>query len=55
MGKGEVHTGVFVERPEVKGPLGRTRFKWDDDNQMNPKETCWEAMSWIDVAQDRDK
>jgi hypothetical protein len=50
-----VHTGVFVEKPEGKRPLGRTRSKWDDNIQMNPKETCWEVMSWIDVVQDRDK
>jgi hypothetical protein len=39
-----VHTGVFVEKPEGMRPLGRTRSKWDDDIQMNPKETCWESM-----------
>jgi hypothetical protein len=50
MGKGEVHIGVFVEKPEGKKPLGRTRSKWVDDIQMNPKETSWEGMSRIDVA-----
>jgi len=50
-----VHTGDFVEKFEGKRPLGRTRSEWDVDIQINPKESCWEGMSWIDVTQGRDK
>jgi len=50
-----VHTRDFVEKPEGKRPLGRTRSEWDVDIHMNPKETCWEGMSWIGAAQARDK
>ena len=32
-----------------------TWSEWDVDIQMNPKESCWESMSWIDVTQGRDK
>jgi len=49
-----VHTGFFLEKPEGKRPLDRTRSKWDDDIQMNPKETCWEGMRaglmWLRVG-----
>jgi hypothetical protein len=44
-----------MDKLEGKRPLGRTRSKWDDDIQINPKENCWEGMSWIDVVHDRDK
>jgi hypothetical protein len=45
----------IVGKPEGKRPLGRSRFKWVDNNKMDLKETEWEGMDWIDLAQDRDQ
>jgi hypothetical protein len=35
MGRGEVFTGVLIERPEGKRPLGRPRRKWEDNIKMD--------------------
>jgi hypothetical protein len=47
--------GFLVGKPEGKGPLGRTRFRWVDNIKMDLRETGWGGMYWIDVAQDRDQ
>jgi hypothetical protein len=31
MGKREACTGILVGKPEGKGPLGRTRPRWEDN------------------------
>ena len=30
-GRGEAYTGVLVEKPEGRRPLGRTRSRWEDN------------------------
>jgi hypothetical protein len=52
-GRGECR--ILVGRPEGRRPLGRPRFRWEDNIKMHLKELEWEGMDWIDLAQDRDR
>jgi len=46
----------LVGKPEGKGPLGRCRCTWGEDNiKMDLQEVGWGGMDWIDLAQDRDR
>jgi hypothetical protein len=38
-----------------KRPLGRPRRRWVDNFKMNLRETGWDGVDWIDMAQDRDQ
>jgi hypothetical protein len=44
---------ILVGKP--KGPLGRPRHRWVDNIKMDLRETWWDVMDWIDLAQDRDQ
>jgi hypothetical protein len=44
-----------VGKPERKRPLGRPRRRWVDNIKIYLRETGWDGMEWIDVAQDRDQ
>jgi hypothetical protein len=44
-----------VGRPEGKRPLGRSRHRWVDNIQMDLRETGWDGVDWIDMAQVRDQ
>jgi hypothetical protein len=47
---------VLMGRPDESRPLlGRRRCRWDDDIKMYLRETGWEGMDWIDLAQGRDR
>jgi hypothetical protein len=46
---------VMVGKPEGKGPLGRPRRRWEDDNKMDLREVGCGSMDWIELAQDRDR
>jgi len=35
-------------------PLGRPRHRWEDV-RMDLRETEWECMKWMHLAQDRDQ
>jgi hypothetical protein len=35
--------------------LGRPRRRWVDNIKIDLRETGWDGMDWIDVAQDRDQ
>jgi hypothetical protein len=39
----------------MKRALGRPRCRWEDNNEMDLKETGYEDMDWIHPAQDRDQ
>jgi hypothetical protein len=39
---------ISVGKPEGRGSVGRYRHRWEDDFQMDLRET-----EWIDLAQDR--
>jgi hypothetical protein len=46
---------ILVGMPERKRPLGRTRRKWVDNIKMDLRETGWDGMDWIDLAQNMDQ
>jgi hypothetical protein len=55
MGKGRGLYRVLVGKPGVRGPLGRSRCRWEDNIKMDLQEVEWEGVDWIDMAQDRDR
>jgi hypothetical protein len=38
---------VFMGKPERKGPLGRTRRRWEDGIRMDLMEIGWGSVDWI--------
>jgi hypothetical protein len=46
---------ILVRKPEGKRPLRRPRRRWVDSIKMNLRETGWDGMDWIDLAQDKDQ
>jgi hypothetical protein len=46
---------ILVGKPEGKRPLGRPRSRWVDNIKMDLREIGWDAVDWIDLAQDRDQ
>jgi hypothetical protein len=45
--------GVFVGRPEGKGPLVRPRHRWENNIKMDHREIGIDGMNWIQFTQDR--
>jgi hypothetical protein len=45
----------YFEKPEGKRPLGRPRRKGVDNIKMDLRETEWDGMNWINLAQDRNQ
>jgi hypothetical protein len=55
---GEERRGVYsdlVGKPEGKRPLGRPRYRWEDNIKMALQELGCEVMNWIELVQDRDR
>jgi hypothetical protein len=46
---------ILAGKPEGKRPLGRQRRRWVDNIKVYLRETEWDCMDWIDLAQDRDQ
>jgi hypothetical protein len=46
---------ILVGKPEEKRPLGRPRHRWVDNIKRDLREIGWDAVDWIDMAQDRDQ
>jgi hypothetical protein len=44
---------ILVGNPEGKRPLGRPRRRWVDNIKIDLRETGWDGMDWIDLAEDR--
>jgi hypothetical protein len=38
-------------KSEEKRPLGRPRRRWKDEIKMDLRETGWERLEWIHMAQ----
>jgi hypothetical protein len=53
LGRGGACTG-FGGKPEENRPLGRPRFRWEDNIKMDLQEVGW-GMDSIKLAQDRDR
>jgi hypothetical protein len=46
---------VLVGKPEGTKPLGRSRYRWEDNIKMYYQEIGWECVEWIYLAKDRNK
>jgi hypothetical protein len=46
---------VLMGKPEGKRPLGRPRYRWDDEITMDLREIGYGDVDWIQLAQDRDR
>jgi hypothetical protein len=44
---------ILVGKPEGKRSLGRPRRRWVNNIKMDLRETEWDGMDWINLAQDR--
>jgi hypothetical protein len=44
---------ILVGKPEGKSTLGRSICSWVDKIKMDLRETGWNGMDWINLAQDR--
>jgi hypothetical protein len=55
MGKKRNTYRILVGKQERKRPLGRPRCRWVDNVKIDLRETRWDGMNWIDLAQDRDQ
>jgi hypothetical protein len=40
-------------KPEQRIPFGRPRRRWENNIKMDLAETGWQAVDWINLAQDR--
>jgi hypothetical protein len=47
--------GILVGKPEGKRPLGRPRRRWAGNIKLDLRETGWDGMDRIDLAQDKDQ
>jgi len=45
----------LVGKPEGKRPLGRPRRRWEDNIRAHLRETGWEGVDWMHMAQDKDQ
>jgi hypothetical protein len=43
---------ILMGMPQGKRPVGRPRHRWVDNIKMDLRETGWDGMDWIDLAQD---
>jgi hypothetical protein len=44
---------VLVGKSEAETPIGRPRFRWEDNIKMDLQEMGWRDMDWADLAEDR--
>jgi hypothetical protein len=45
---------ILVGRPDGRRPLGRPRYRWEDNIKMDLRERGFEDVDWIHLAQDKD-
>jgi hypothetical protein len=45
---------VYVGETEGKRSLGRLRRRWEDGLKIDFRQTGWDSMEWIHLAQDSD-
>jgi hypothetical protein len=43
---------ILVRKPAGKRPLGRPRYRWEDDIRRNLKEIGWKCVDWMHLGQD---
>jgi hypothetical protein len=55
MGRGGAYSGFLVGKLNGKRPLGRSRYRWEDNIKMDLQEVGCVGMDLTDLAQDRDR
>jgi hypothetical protein len=45
---------ILVGKPEGERPHGRQRRRLVDNIKIDHRDTGWDGMDWIDLAQDRE-
>jgi hypothetical protein len=55
MGEKQNAYRILVGKPGGKRPLGRSSRRWVDNIITDLREIGWNAVDWIDLAQDRDQ
>jgi hypothetical protein len=46
---------ILIGKPYGMGPLRRPRHRWGDNVRLNRRETGWDVMEWMYLAQDTDQ
>jgi hypothetical protein len=46
---------ILVGKSEENRLLRKTNFRWEDNIKMDIKETWWDGVNWIHLAQERDQ
>jgi hypothetical protein len=46
---------ILVGKPEGKELLGRPRSKWKDNIKIHLRQTGWEGVDWVSLAQNTDR
>jgi hypothetical protein len=46
---------VFMGRPKGKRPPWRPKHRWENGIRMDFRETGWEGVEWVQLAQDREQ
>jgi hypothetical protein len=49
------HGMTWVENPEGKRPLGRSRRSWDVNIRLDLGKMGWESADWMHLARIRDQ
>ena len=44
---------ILTNEPKRKGPLNKSRRRWEDNITTDLKEICVNTRNWVDSAQDR--
>jgi hypothetical protein len=44
-----------VGKPERNRPLGKPRYRWEDNIKIESREIGWGGMDWNHLVQDRDE
>ena len=52
-GEKRMRSRFLVRKPEENGPYVGPRLRWEDDIKRDLQE-IWEAVSWMNLAQDTD-
>jgi hypothetical protein len=55
VGEGRGVYRVLVGKSERKRPLGRPRYRWEDNIKADIQEVGCGGMDWIEMAQDRER
>ena len=45
---------ILTGTPAGRRPVGRSRYRWEENIRMNLKEIGINTRNWVDSAQDRD-